>query len=380
MEAVFESISNVSKRQKLLTAETDKQISSLLDAIENCKQSENPLGLKLLQATAKTVAAAVTANAKDYHTVLGKHSKVIDKKFKAPLDDIWNPHAFDSQSSILAQIVIQHLIREGRFDVAECFAEEAGIMFETTQHEQFLAMYHIQEAMRRNDIQPAIDWATKNSDFLRKSGSALEFKLHQLRFLELVRHSDVAASIDYARKNFPRFADRHMNGKSLFYIVIQQLLCSIIYRKKISKSPYAGLYDSYQAISIQTEFARQYSHFVGQSYECPLYSCVSVGSTALPMIMKISSLIKDKALEWSQAGELPVTIPLLDSQRYHSVFVCPVSKEQGSEANPPMLMVCGHVISKESLSRLSKGSVNTRFKCPYCPVDSTAAQAVRVYF
>lgn len=156
-------------------------------------------------------------------------------------------------------------------------------------------------------------------------------------------------------------------------------MCLLIYLKR-KKSPYSYFFDHNQFESVQTLFSREYSQFIGQSFECPLYTSISVGSTALPMILKISSLIKDKSLEWTSVGELPVTIPLLDSQRYHSIFVCPVTKEQATEMNPPMMMICGHVISKESLARLSKGSSNARFKCPYCPIDSTASQAVRVYF
>ena len=156
-------------------------------------------------------------------------------------------------------------------------------------------------------------------------------------------------------------------------------MCCILFTKR-KNNPYGHFFEPSQSESLQTLFSREYSQFIGQSFECPLYTSISVGSTALPMILKISSLIKDKSLEWTSVGELPVTIPLLDSQRYHSIFVCPVTKEQATDLNPPMLMVCGHVISKESLGRLSKGSPNARFKCPYCPIDSTTAQAVRVFF
>lgn len=70
-----------------------------------------------------------------------------------------------------------------------------------------------------------------------------------------------------------------------------------------------------------------------------------------------------------------------------------------------MMLPCGHVISRDSLIRLSKGGkipsgtqgplpqsdpvgadvfrgINTsaKLKCPYCPVESTAGQSLRVTF
>lgn len=87
---------------------------------------------------------------------------------------------------------------------------------------------------------------------------------------------------------------------------------------------------------------------------------VTVGTTALPVIMKLYKIMSAKKTGWSQQDELPVEIPLSEDLRFHSVFACPVSKEQATESNPPMMMPCGHVICKESLMRLSKSS-NSRY-------------------
>jgi hypothetical protein len=47
-------------------------------------------------------------------------------------------------------------------------------------------------------------------------------------------------------------------------------------------------------------------------------------------------------------------LPVPSSRRYHSVFACPVSKEQATETNPPKMLSCGHAIAQDSLTKLSK--------------------------
>ncbi|SPO25515.1 uncharacterized protein UTRI_03065_B [Ustilago trichophora] len=113
--------------------------------------------------------------------------------------------------------------------------------------------------------------------------------------------------------------------------------------------------------------------------DAPLAIGVEVGAGgALNKIIKVKAVMKERGNEWSQADELPIEIPLPTRLRYHSIFACPVSKEQGTEENPPMMLACGHVLCLETLNRLAKG--NGRFKCPYCPTESYLNQAIRVYF
>lgn len=54
---------------------------------------------------------------------------------------------------------------------------------------------------------------------------------------------------------------------------------------------------------------------------------------------------------------------------FHSIFACPVSREQSSAENPPMLLPCGHVLCEQSVARIAKARVRA-FKCPYCPMEA----------
>ena len=96
------------------------------------------------------------------------------------------------------------------------------------------------------------------------------------------------------------------------------------------------------------------------------------GGGAMARIEKGRKVMGDRKGEWRQMDELPVRlqvficntdipliysqieIPLSSENRYHSIFACLVSKEQSTELNPPMMMTCGHVISKDSLQKLNK--------------------------
>lgn len=60
---------------------------------------------------------------------------------------------------------------------------------------------------------------------------------------------------------------------------------------------------------------------------------------------------------FTQVMQIPfqIEIDLDPDHRYHSVFACPILRQQTSEDNPPMKLSCGHVISRDALNKLSNG-------------------------
>lgn len=53
---------------------------------------------------------------------------------------------------------------------------------------------------------------------------------------------------------------------------------------------------------------------------------------------------------------LQIEIDLGQDRRYHSMFACPILRQQSTESNPPMRLICGHVISRDALNKLSNGN------------------------
>jgi len=81
-------------------------------------------------------------------------------------------------------------------------------------------------------------------------------------------------------------------------------------------------------------------------------------------------LIKGKD-DWITNNELPIDIELGKDFKFHNIFLCPVTKEISTKDNPPQLLTCGHTISKNSLTRMIRGTVRNKFKCPTCPTEMT---------
>jgi hypothetical protein len=148
---------------------------------------------------------------------------------------------------------------------------------------------------------------------------------------------------------------------------------------RLENCPHSELFTPIHWEKLTEELARDFCNFVGQSLQSPLSVAIVAGIEGLPTLLKLANVMAAKKQEWQALKQLPVPVELGKEFQFHSIFVCPVSRDQGSEENPPMLLPCLHVLCKQSIMKLSKGS-SRAFKCPYCPAEASAAQCRQLYF
>lgn len=361
------------------------------------------LTLAKLQNPLKQGFDKVNDDLKKVYQGQSKYGKALDKHF--PVKTLPTEYdALASHPSLINKAIAMHLLREGQFSVATTFLDEAlnspphpsptpgtpnpasndsgdlASLQSQELQEKFSDMYRILHELKNRNLHPAIEWARQNSADLESRGSNLEFELSKLQYLWLFQgpsvnglpddyNNGLSGALQYARTNFPRHQQRFSKD-------CQQLITAILYRSNLYHSPYQRLFNTDDAwAEVAQSFTREFCSLLGLSPSSPLYIACTAGAIALPTLLKLASIVKEKRTEWTTQNELPVEIALPRSMIFHAIFVCPVSKEQTTETNPPMMMPCGHVVAKESLQRLSKGG---RFKCPYCPSESLMREAREV--
>jgi len=180
-------------------------------------------------------------------------------------------------------------------------------------------------------------------------------------------------AIRYARQNFPSFVQGQEKE-------VQSLMGAVMYSgTALEQSPYGELLSPTQWQETADLFMRDACALLGLSMESPLTVAVNAGCVALPALLNIKQVMQQRQVSavWNAKDELPIEIELGGECRYHSVFACPILRQQVSDNNPPMKMVCGHVISRDALAKLAQGH---KLKCPYCPIEQNPSDARQIFF
>lgn len=109
------------------------------------------------------------------------------------------------------------------------------------------------------------------------------------------------------------------------------------------KSPYDFFFQKERMLELRQAFEREYCRVNSISTQSALLQTVEAGTYAIPKLAKVRRIIKE---HYKKSRELPCEVNLGSKFKFHNIFVCPVSKEQGVPNNAPQLLSCGHVISK----------------------------------
>ncbi|CAK1582618.1 unnamed protein product [Parnassius mnemosyne] len=385
---VEQDLDKATSKFNALNDHTNKVLEDIITQVEDLRKeiSKQPPNSPLTQTQAM-VLSDLAANVKqtvfqmstehrELHATVSRVGKSIDRHFIVDYASV-APKAesfcSDTNRPIMEQAIAQHLYREGLEEVGDVFVEEAGVgAVERTC--AFAALQRCAAALAAGDPAPALHWAQRRSHQLLHS--PLPFALHTVHTLKLAREQGVGAAIEYAREQFPAHAARHEKQ-------LAATVCALAWLTPGAGPPPAHYHRLLDQRALGAEaaelFLREACALLRLAPLSPLAGAVMAGARVIPALHDIRAKMTHQhvAAAWAD-DELPLEVELgAEGGGYHSVFACPILRQQASDANPPMRLLCGHVISRDALHKLAMG---VKLKCPYCPMEQSPSEARQIYF
>ena len=329
--------------------------------------------LEGLRVKATEVGGA--AGRKSVSGSLSKLTRAVDRSFAADVEgasflveDLANEKKFSEKKfgeqkeplfvemEHMLPLIAQHYTFYGNLNVAEALRSPQEM-------EAFRLMERIHKEILSKDLYEAFEWCVTHKEELARFGSDLHFLVAKRRFLQMLfdidrdplsspslppLSSSSLSPLDFARSHFECYLHTPH-----FPSVLQMMTC-LAFSPSPSNTPSLpppppslnSLYPSLFLCNfgeIAQKFREAYLHVCSFPASSPLCECVEVGAVAMPTLVKFGAVLKGKKGTWD---EIPAEINLGRQWIFHSIFSCPVSREQTSQKNPPMLLICGHVIAR----------------------------------
>jgi len=155
-----------------------------------------------------------------------------------------------------------------------------------------------------------------------------------------------------------------------FRMQIQKLMGALAYVNELENTKYKDLTNDVHWDHLAQSFVRDFCKIKGLSKESGLFMTLKVGTLGIPKFQKFFKIMKGKEQFFENLVELPIDMNLGSDFKFHSIFICPVSREIATKENPPVILKCGHCITKQSFKNIlsqRNDRPGRKTKCPTCP-------------
>ncbi|XP_052741952.1 E3 ubiquitin-protein transferase RMND5B [Bicyclus anynana] len=387
---VEQDLDKATSKFTALNEHTNKILEEVINQVEELRKeiSQQPPNTPLSQSQTKVVndlASSVkqsvfqlSTDHRELHATVSRVGKSIDRHFIADYAAV-APKAesfcSDTNRPIMEQAIAQHLYRQDLEDVGDSLVGEARVGV-SERGSTFAQLQRCAAALALADPAPALAWAAARAHDL--AHSPLLFTLHRMQMMKLAREEGISAAIAYARAHLAPHVARHERALRACMGVL--VWCTRAAPPAPPPPDYAHLLDL-RALGAEAgeQFLREACSLLRLAPHSPLAGAVLAGARVLPALHDIRAKMSHPHVlaAWAD-DELPLEVELgEEGGGYHSVFACPILRQQASDHNPPMRLLCGHVISRDALNKLAAG---LKLKCPYCPMEQSPSEARQIYF
>ncbi|KAE9419440.1 hypothetical protein Angca_007560 [Angiostrongylus cantonensis] len=257
-------------------------------------------------------------------------------------------------------MICDYLMTCGLTNVAEILVKEAALGGRIDDYfANRKVIDWIMESLRNQDIAPAVAWLKQNPH----SDSKLHYDLLQQHIVALIQDGKRIEALQFGKQLSPFGYEQET----------ARLMGAVVLAKDCNDPRYEALFNPLAWPLLESRM----SVALAQS-DSRFGNVISTGMRAVPILMNLKQVMVNRQDHLFSGEELPVEVKI--DEYVHSTFTCPILRQQSTDNNPPMRLTCGHVISREAISKLCSNHRNNRLKCPYCPEESHQNDAKQVYF
>ncbi|GMT06234.1 hypothetical protein PENTCL1PPCAC_28408 [Pristionchus entomophagus] len=310
--------------------------------------------LRDLVSDHRSVHTAISKSGKDIDRYLGKNLSGLFKGQK----DLEEPEK--GLRDYTSQLICKHIHTSGYIKSSAALVKDAGL---TGPLEELPAdrmdIETLTGYLKEHNLAGLTEWVMRNEE----NNFVLLSDLDKLKVVKMIKKGERAQAIQYCKKMRTRVdSDREFEGIYKAAFVLKD-------SKVYENSKLDPLYDDLQK---RIMYALTYE-------QCLLPYLLHIGIQSIPNLMHIRQHI-DKRPDFMFSGE-EFPMALSSECDGHCTVNCPILRQQVTKENPAVRISCGHVMSKDAVTKLSAQSrgVN-RIKCPYCPSESTLEQAQDLLF
>ncbi|KAJ5079991.1 hypothetical protein M0811_14270 [Anaeramoeba ignava] len=290
MEEIQKRLDKLEKKHISTTKQLETKLETIVNTLEimsqKTEEEQNEDFFKKLEETKNEIkkeTKQILNTHKEYHIGLANFSKTLDKESKIDLEPlVVQKTPFDKK--ILKQIIAEHLYRDGKFEIGDSFIKETETETEISKNfrEQFVEMFEILSDLQQHKIDSTLNWIKKNQEKLDSKGSSLEFDLHSLYYIDLLKQKKIPEAINYSKIKLSKFSKSKFNE-------IKKLFGCLVFLKNIESSEYNYLFDESSWDVIQHNFTKEYCENLGLSQESNLYLAITAGIQTLQSLIPIAN-------------------------------------------------------------------------------------------
>ncbi|GMR60630.1 hypothetical protein PMAYCL1PPCAC_30825, partial [Pristionchus mayeri] len=309
----------------------------------------------------------IVSDHRSAHTAISKSGKDIDRYLGKNLSGLFKGQKdLDCSDQIrlsTSELICKHIHTSGYIKSSAALVKDAGIPKEPEKlPEDRMDVEALTFQLKEKNLATLDQWVKKNED----GNYALRADLDKLRLIKLIQAGERTKAIEYCKTAMRSSIDSDREFGAIITAAFM-LKDSRVYLQK-------RLPAQIDALQKRIMYALTYE-------QCLLPYLLNIGIQSIPNLMHIRQHV-DKRPEFMFSGdEFPLA--LYSECDGHCTVNCPILRQQVTKENPAMRISCGHVMSKDAVTKLSAQSSfrgGNRIKCPYCPSESTIEQAQELKF